>query len=87
LAALWLERDDPLLAREALLRLRVDAEDFARGDAAAERDFPLFDPPPPEFAELLLVCLVREAGLLLAIPSPLSFEDILRWRLPALYTQ
>ena len=79
-------REEPLLERAALLRLRVDAAVLVRAEAGFER------PAPPEradpavlglerpaglglelapFGELLLRCELRELGLLLAIPLPL----------------
>jgi hypothetical protein len=64
-----LERDEPLLDRAALLRLRVDAAVF-------ERDEPLafvLDPEP--FAELFLLLLL-EAGLLLVAILHLSIEGV-----------
>jgi hypothetical protein len=80
---LLLEREEPLLAREALLRARVDADVFERDERPDERDAlrdeplavradPLgfvFEPEP--FDELLLLCCLREVDLLLAIPDPL----------------
>ena len=66
---------------EALLRLRVDADDFERDDPPEERDEPLRDPPLAErvdplalvferepLDELLLLCPFREPDLLVAIP-------------------
>lgn len=74
------------LEREALLRDRVDADDFERAEAPEERDEPPRDPPlaeredPLGFAfvrepldELLLLCPLREADLLAAIrDTPLT---------------
>ncbi len=72
-----------------LLRLRVAAADFVRDEPPEERDDPLrderaFEPVDPvvlafdcePFDELLLVCLPREAVLLLlAIRDPSPIED------------
>lgn len=68
------------VAREALLRARVEAADFEREEPPEERDVPLPDPPLPERADrfalalevepldvLLLLCLLAEADLLVAI--------------------
>lgn len=76
------------LERAALLRDRVDADDFERAEAPEERDEPPRDPPLAEredllgFAfvrepldELVLLCPLREADLLAAI------RDTLRSRL------
>ena len=76
--------EEPLLAREALLRLRVEADDFERDEPPDERDErgdPLRDAALPERADplafvfepapfdaLLLLCPLREADLLVAIP-------------------
>ena len=67
--------------REALLRARVEADDFERDEPPEERDAPLPDPPLPEredrlafvfepepFDAELLLCPLREADLLVAIP-------------------
>lgn len=69
-----------VLEREALLRARVDADDFERDEPPEERDEPLPDPPLAEredllafvferepLDELLLLCPLREADLLVAI--------------------
>ena len=92
-----LEREEPLLEREALLRPRVDADVFERDDPPEERDEPLRDEPlavredplafvfePEPFDELLLLCPLREADLLLAIPHPLVEGITYRFGLPAL---
>ena len=81
--------------REALLRARVDAEDFERDEPPEERDDPLRDEPlavredplallfePEPFEEPLLLCRLRDADLLLAIPDP-SLSSRTSW-LPAL---
>jgi len=94
---LLLEREEPLLEREALLRPRVDADVFERDDPPEERDEPLRDEPfavredplafvfePEPFDELFLLCPLREADLLLAIPSSFSRGDTYRFELPAL---
>jgi hypothetical protein len=95
------EREEPLLEREALLRLRVDADDFERDGPPDDREEPLRDAPPPErddplalvlapepFEELLLPCRLREADLLLAIPHPSLIEtSLLLARLPTLWAQ
>jgi hypothetical protein len=65
LALAALDRDEPLLDRDALLARRVDAADFARPDPP---DF-VFD--PDALAELLLVFLRVETDLLVAIRKPL----------------
>ncbi|MET0205534.1 MAG: hypothetical protein ABWZ63_01355 [Thermoleophilaceae bacterium] len=73
-----------------LLRLRVAAADFVRAEPPEERDDPLrderaFEPVDPlallfdaePFDEPLLLCLLREAALLLlAIRHPSPIEDI-----------
>ncbi len=81
---LALERDELLLARDALLRLRVEAADLERGDfelvdfesvASLCRSSPLapvdfgFEPEPEPLAEVPLRCPPRALDdLLLAIP-------------------
>jgi hypothetical protein len=91
--ALPLERDEPLLVREAVLRLRVDAADFERADLAPV-DFARVDLLPEDFAavdfeaadfafdpdplaEVLLRCPLRALDLLLAITDPSHFGKIL----------
>jgi hypothetical protein len=100
-AALRLEREEPLLEREALLRLVVDAEDLERGEPLKDRDEPLRDAPPPEredplasvfepepFDDRLLLCLMREVDSLLAIRHPSPIENVLFLaRLPAVLGQ
>ena len=93
-----LERDEALPEREALLRPRVDAEVFVRDDPPEERDEPLRDAPlareEPLLAfvfdaerldELLLLCPLREAGLLLAIPDSFGRGRPCVFGLPTLY--
>jgi hypothetical protein len=79
LARLWglrfereepVEREEPLLEREAVLRPRVEADDFEREDPLAL----VFE--PEAFDELLLLCPLREVDLLLAILAPPSIENI-----------
>ena len=70
-----------VVEREALLRARVEADDFERDEPPEERDAPLPDPPLPEREDRLafvfepepldllpLPCLLGEADLLVAIP-------------------
>jgi hypothetical protein len=90
-APIPLEREEPLLGREALLRRRVDADDFEPDEPPEERDEPLLDALPPEredplarffepepFDEPLLLCSLREADLLVAILTP-PLENIRSW--------
>jgi hypothetical protein len=65
LAELALEREEPLLAREALLRLRVEAADFELDPFDRDPLAFVFDPDPLE--ALLLRCPLRALDLLLAI--------------------
>jgi hypothetical protein len=77
LAAAPLEREEPLLERDALGRLRVDAADFDRDELLAfgfERD--AFEERFEAFDELLLLLLRLAAGLLLAIPETSRLEGV-----------
>jgi len=90
-----LERDEPLLEREALARARVDADDFERDAPSEERVEPLREAPldepedplafvfePEPLDDLLLRCPLREADLLLAILFSLFVENLLRLGYP-----
>ena len=69
-----LEREEPFPEREALLRARLVRED------------PLAFVFEPELLdELLLLCPLREADLLLAVLISILLEESVRVWLPALY--
>lgn len=65
MAELLAEREEPLLARETLLRLRVEAADFEPDPFVRDPLAFVFDPDPLE--ALLLRCPLRALDLLLAI--------------------
>jgi hypothetical protein len=80
-APLALARAVPLRDRDALLRLRVDADGLERDDAPEERDEAVRAPlergeplalvlAPDPFDDLVPRCVLPEADLLLAIPHP-----------------
>jgi len=65
--------------RDALLRARVDADDFERDEPPDERDVPPLPDPPlaeRELDELLLLCPLREADLLAAIRDTSPIENV-----------
>jgi hypothetical protein len=92
---------EPLLERDAVLRLRVAGDAFERDEAPEERDEPPEerDEPPEErddplalafepdrLDELLLRCVLREAALP-AISHPRSIETFFFDRVPIAYTR
>ena len=102
---LWEPRAAPLVPerellfeREALVRRRVDGDDFERDEPPDDRDEPLRDEPPLEREDPLalvfepepldaplFLCPAPEAALLLAITHPSDRETFLRIRTRAIY--